>query len=193
MRLVFRLPGQRRGCAPAAWPSTDSGASAMPTTRAPPDLRNSRREESWRAGGHDTAPCATRMHRAHDPVVRAAAAEVAVQRALRSPPRSASGVRASSAWAAITMPLPQKPHWQACSWMNARCSALGSLGRAETLDRRDPALGRDRDRQDARALLAAVDEHADRRRTAPARSRTWRRSARDRSAGHRGAGCRVRR
>src|SRR5712691_2498819 len=31
------------------------------------------------------------------------------------------GFRSSSALAAITMPLPQKPHWHACSSMNARC------------------------------------------------------------------------
>src|SRR6266540_5467425 len=41
------------------------------------------------------------------------------------------GLRSSSAFADMTMPLPQKPHWQACSSMKARCSgwSLAALPR----------------------------------------------------------------
>ena len=58
----------------------------------------------------------------------------------------------------MTMPLPQKPHWQACSAMKARCSGMELLDRAEALDRGDLALRRGRRRRHARARGPTVDQ-----------------------------------
>src|SRR5215510_7417529 len=76
------------------------------------------------------------------------------------------GLRSSNAFAAMTMPLPQKPHWQACSAMNARCSGwsfsrepspsivvirlFAALETAVEQDRARPALGQ------AAAVLGTV-------------------------------------
>ncbi len=69
------------------------------------------------------APSACRQHRADDPLVAGAPAQVAGDRLADLAPRSARGRRRSSASAVIRKPAVQNPHCSAWCSVNARCRA----------------------------------------------------------------------